>query len=442
MSRIPDGDGGEEADSDEEADSLLVEAARHLEPVTPAQMPASAAASRPFGGRAATLTAGTLVAGRYRLDVLLGEGGMGEVWSATHTITRRRVAMKFLKASAPMRRETRQRFLREARAASLVHHPSVVEVLDAFELEDGVPVMVLDLLTGETLRTRLTRDKVLGVGEVAALLLPAVEAVEAAHAIGIVHRDLKPENLFLCAADGGPVTVKVLDFGIAKLTATEGDAAETGALTGSGAIVGTPWYMAPEQCCGEKDIDARADVWALGVIMYECLCGERPLAGANVGQLVKAMLNQRIVPIAQRAPDLPPELSRLIGRMLSPDRGDRPRSLEPVRAVLSALVGGPDLPRRRPRRLHRLAGIVAVAGVGVVAWGVAQLASNRSAVFRRAGGATVARRRRVRARTVAVHGARACPRGSRHRPAGQRQLRAPPEVRPRWSHATRPHDPR
>jgi tRNA A-37 threonylcarbamoyl transferase component Bud32 len=269
---------------------------------------------------------------------------MGEVWAATHAITRRRVAMKFLKGSASMRPEMRQRFLREARAASLVQHPSVIEVLDVFELDGGVPVMVMDLLTGETLGAKLARDRVLPAGEVASLLLPVVEAVEAAHAMGIVHRDLKPDNIFLKSAEGGKVSVKVLDFGIAKLTAKEGDAAETGALTGTGSVVGTPWYMAPEQCTGERDVDLRADVWALGVILYECLSGQRPVEGSNVGQLVQRMMRDGIVPIEERVPGLAPDLARLVGKMLSREREDRPQSLAQVREVLSGRAGGGPMP--------------------------------------------------------------------------------------------------
>src|SRR5580698_249537 len=324
--------------ADDGDDSLLQEMAQALEPTaqaTPGSGPVGRQASQP--GLPA-LSAGTLIAGRYRLDRMLGEGGMGEVWAATHAITRRRVAMKFVKGSAAMRPEMRHRFLREARASSLVQHPGVVEVLDVFELDGGVPVMVMDLLVGETLGARLARDQVLAAGEAVALLLPAIEAIEAAHRMGIVHRDLKPDNIFLKSGESGRVTVKVLDFGIAKLTATEGDAADTGSITGTGSLVGTPWYMAPEQCYGEKDIDQRADVWALGVILYECLAGQRPVEGSNVGQLVKAMLHDGIVPIEKRVPGLAPELAHLIGWMLSPERKDRPESLAQVREVLSTLI--------------------------------------------------------------------------------------------------------
>jgi serine/threonine-protein kinase len=325
-------------ESEESSDSALREIVAGLEATASApSTPGNLGSFRTSPSSLPPLSPGVFVAARYRLDQRLGEGGMGEVWAATHAITRRRVAMKFLKGSASLRPEMRQRFLREARAISMVRHPSVVEVLDVFEVEGGVPVMVMDLLIGETLGAKLARDKVLPVTDVAGLLLPVVEAVEAAHAMGIVHRDLKPDNIFLTKGEGA--AVKVLDFGIAKLTATEGDAAETGSLTGPGSVVGTPWYMAPEQCYGEKNIDQRADIWALGVILYECLAGRRPVEGSHVGQLVKRMLADSITPIEARVPGLAPELAGLIGRMLSREREERPADLAEVRKVLAGLAG-------------------------------------------------------------------------------------------------------
>jgi serine/threonine-protein kinase len=273
---------------------------------------------------------------------------MGEVWAATHSITRRRVAMKFLKRSAAERPEMHQRFLREARAVSLVRHPNVVDVLDVFELEEGVPVMVMELLLGETLRAKLARDGALPVAQVASLVLPVVEGVEAAHAQGIIHRDLKPENIFLESAQNGHAFVKVLDFGIAKLTAKEGDAAETGSITETGSILGTPWYMAPEQLGGEMDIDLRADVWALGVILYECLCGRRPVEGSSVAQLVMRLFRESITPIEERVPGVAPELARLVGRMLERQRDDRPHHLVVVRRVLAGLAGSDASESARP----------------------------------------------------------------------------------------------
>src|SRR5258708_7611182 len=172
-----------DTESEDSDDPLLLEAAEALEPTAPAESPPGRAGAAPmYEPRSPARTAGTLIAGRYRLDHLLGEGGRGEVWAATHAITRRQVARKFLKGPASMRSEMRQRFLREARAVSLVQHPSVVEVLDVFEIEGGVPVMVMDLLIGETLRARLARDGVLPAVDARPPPLPAVVALVAAHA--------------------------------------------------------------------------------------------------------------------------------------------------------------------------------------------------------------------------------------------------------------------
>src|SRR4051812_21927994 len=228
------------------------------------------------------LSEGSLIAGRYRLEHPLGEGGMGTVWAATHTVTRRSVAMKFLKDSMRHRRDLRERFLREAAAASALKHPNVVEIIDVFDFAEGSPVMVMELLRGETLGAKLLRDERLSVEETAALLLPVVSAVGEAHAIGIVHRDLKPDNLFLLEGSGEP-RVKVLDFGIAKLSAERYlQGGPSPLLTESGSMLGTPCYMAPEQASGESPVDHRADIWSLGVILYECLSGVRPIEGENL----------------------------------------------------------------------------------------------------------------------------------------------------------------
>ncbi len=280
------------------------------------------------------LAEGTLVAGRYRLDRLLGQGGMGAVWAATHTITRRHVALKFLKGPAQARPELRRRFLREARAACLVEHPNVVVIHDVFEEDDETPVMVMDLLEGETLGARLAREGALSLEEAALLLLPVVSAVGTAHARGIVHRDLKPDNIFLVAKEAEKNRVKVLDFGIAKLLAPDDRTGTADVATDTGVVLGTPCYMAPEQSFGEKDIDHRADVWALGAILYELLSGRRPLDGDNLGQVLKQLVNKGIEPLASLAPELPDDITALVERMLARNRDDRPADLREVAEVL------------------------------------------------------------------------------------------------------------
>jgi eukaryotic-like serine/threonine-protein kinase len=322
---------GDDIGEDSSVDSFLRDVA-HAPAKAPLDNTAkSATAATP---PKASLVPGALIAGRFRLERSLGEGGMGVVWQAVHSVTRKPVALKFLRESATNDPRAVQRFLREARAACAVRHPIIVAVHDVLELEDGSPVMVMDLLTGETFAERLAREGAMPLAEVALIMVHVCSAVGCAHALGIVHRDLKPENIFLARAHDGSLDVKVLDFGIAKLTASEGDAAHTGATTGTGAILGTPYYMAPEQLFGERDVDHRADIWALGIILYEALVGSRPTQAANIGQIFKLVTTGGILPLAERAPNLPGRVANLVSRMLSRDRALRPAD---VREVLTAL---------------------------------------------------------------------------------------------------------
>jgi serine/threonine protein kinase len=189
--------------------------------------------------------------------------------------------------------------------------------------------MVMDLLDGETLGQRIARAQQLDLSETATLLLPAVSAIGTAHERGIVHRDLKPDNIFLAKTSAGEI-VKVLDFGIAKLSAEAG--ATSGTETGS--TLGTPCYMAPEQAIAEKDIDHRVDVWALGVILYECLSGVRPIEGDSIGQIVMHLMSMGITPLEHLVPALPDDVTALVGRMLSRERSRRPDDLTEVVRVL------------------------------------------------------------------------------------------------------------
>jgi serine/threonine-protein kinase len=276
---------------------------------------------------------------------------MGQVWAATHTVTLRTVALKLLSGAPARERELRLRFLREARAASAVVHPNVVRIHDCFELEDGTPVMVMDLLDGETLAQKLAREHVLPLAEAASLLLPVVSAVGSAHAVGVIHRDLKPDNVFLARSPSGQgpggasggVDVRVLDFGIAKLVSLVSPGAAPGdsaGLTDTGAVLGTPCYMSPEQCFGEKDVDHRTDIWAIGAMLYEALAGMRPVDGDGMGQIIKKLMVEGITPLETVAPDVPAEVAELVRRMLAKDRGGRPRDLREVSAVLARHATG------------------------------------------------------------------------------------------------------
>lgn len=248
---------------------------------------------------------------------------MGSVWSATHELTRNQVALKFLKAEAAQNTAAVRRFMREARAAMAVDHPNVIRIHDIFLQDDRSPVMVMDLLGGESLGQKLERERAIPLSALAPIMLPVISAVGSAHAAGIVHRDLKPDNIFLARTPDGRMTPKVLDFGIAKLDVKRPEAAQSAELTRTGAMLGTPYYMSPEQVFGEKDIDARSDVWAVGVILYEALAGVRPVDGDNLGQLLKVIATGAIRPIDELAPELPLPVRSLIGDMLKTDRSAR-----------------------------------------------------------------------------------------------------------------------
>jgi len=278
------------------------------------------------------LKAGTVVASRYRLQRLLGQGGMGEVWAATHVVTGKQVALKALKAEKAARPDLVQRFFREARAATVVGHANVVEVHDVFSF-NGAPVMVMELLEGESLRERLRRQGTLSLTELLRMLVPVVSAVGTAHARGIVHRDLKPENIFLVQSSPRAFTPKVLDFGIAKLAAEDLELAST-EMTRTGSLIGTPYYMAPEQAAGERDNDHGCDVWALGVLAFESLSGRRPFEGENFGQIFKRIITEPAPALGALRPDLPGDITSLIEGMLVKERSLR-CELSEVMKVLS-----------------------------------------------------------------------------------------------------------
>jgi eukaryotic-like serine/threonine-protein kinase len=262
----------------------------------------------------------------YLLEHELGTGGMGVVWGARDVTTGKQVALKVLRA-AEHAHEARERLLREALATRSIAHPAVVPVSEILDFE-GSPVLVMELLRGETLRSVLERETRLPLGRIAALLLPVCEALAEAHAAGIVHRDLKPENVFLEAAG----SVRLLDFGVARFHSPPEGTLEP--LTALGALVGTIQYMAPEQALRPSESDQLVDVWAVGVMLFEALSGCRPIEGATPNAALRQLLIAAITPIEVMVPELPLEVAALIGKMLSRNREDRPASLAEVGKVL------------------------------------------------------------------------------------------------------------
>ncbi len=265
------------------------------------------------------LKPGMVLGGTYRLVSVIGRGGMGEVWRASHERLPKDVAVKVLLHVPASGDTTNARFRREAEIASRLSHPNIVEVMDFNVLPEGVPYMVLELLHGTSLRDRLDQGPV-SVEETAELVQQIGSALAAAHALGVVHRDLKPENIFLVEEPGDtnrPFLAKVLDFGISKILGNT-------ALTMDREVLGTPYYMAPEQAAGRRDqMDGRTDQFALGCIAYEMLSGKLPFTGQTIMEVLGAILNGEPEPIERLVPGLPDSVVNAIHRALSKEPNQR-----------------------------------------------------------------------------------------------------------------------
>lgn len=285
------------------------------------------------GGRDTLI--GAMLLGRYRVLRKLGEGGMGAVYEAENVLLERRVAIKCLLPKLSTDPELVARFVREAQAATRIQHPHIVQVLDLDALPDGTRFMVLELLDGHDLDSELQRLGSIALPRMVSIALQVCDALAAAHQAGVVHRDLKPANVFLVNREERDDFVKIVDFGIARLVEHDGPTS----LTRTGTLLGTPYYMAPEQVTGQKDIDHRADVYALGVMIYECLTGQPPFEGAGFGQLIVQITQEPAPALRVTRPDCPEALDALVAQMLSKARDDRPASLSAVAAALRSIAG-------------------------------------------------------------------------------------------------------
>jgi serine/threonine protein kinase len=264
---------------------------------------------------------GETIAGKYRIERVLGRGGMGIVVAAEHLQLRQRVAIKLLLPDAGGGAETMARFAREAQAAARVHSEHVARVIDVATLEDGSPYIVMEFLEGQDLGQLLASRGPLPLEEAVGYLLQACEGVAEAHAVGIIHRDLKPSNLFVCQRGGGRTIVKVLDFGISKAQPL-GPGADPG-LTRTRTTMGSPLYMSPEQISSAKNVDVRADIWSLGVTLFELLAGRTPFDGESITELVAAVLQTEPASLSDLRPGLPRALTPVIARALEKDRERR-----------------------------------------------------------------------------------------------------------------------
>nr|MBK7066680.1 serine/threonine protein kinase [Deltaproteobacteria bacterium] len=322
---------------------------------------------------------GQVIQDRYLVVRKLGEGGMGRVYEAEHTLVKRRVAIKCLHAQYASNSDVLGRFLREAQAAGSIGNEHIVDVLDMGRMDDGAPFMALEFLDGRDLADVLKEFGQLPIGRAVRVMRQVCDAVGAAHERGIVHRDLKPENVFLVQRGTNPDFVKVLDFGIAKFLSGEGG----GARTGTGVMVGTPEYMSPEQIEDTKNVDHRADLYALGVILYTALAGRPPFRTESIAKLAYEVCTLPPPPIRDARPDLPPALAAVIEQLLAKTPDARIQSArevserllpfadldgEPVRGSApdspwsSTILAPVVLPPRKPR-WWIAAAVLGVAGV-------------------------------------------------------------------------------
>jgi eukaryotic-like serine/threonine-protein kinase len=293
--------------------------------------------------------AGQVIAGKYQVDRVVGAGGMGVVLAAHHLQLQQRVAIKFMRAQAARDPNAVERFLREARAAAALSSDHVARVLDVGMLEGGEPYMVMEFLHGVDLARVVEQHGPMPVADAVGYLLEACEAIAEAHSSGIVHRDLKPANLFLNKRRDGSSIIKVLDFGISKVA--DFNTTTSANLTASGLVMGSPGYMSPEQVRNAKGVDTRADVWALGVILFELVTGARPFAGETVGEVLALILSEPPPSARQYRPDVPEGVAAIIGRCL--DRHVE-RRIQSVGELAAQLVPfGPPSARGSLERILR-----------------------------------------------------------------------------------------
>ena len=275
--------------------------------------------------------------GNYRAVSLLGEGGMGAVYLAEHPAIGRRVAVKVLHKNYIRDENLLTRFLNEARAANAIRHPNIIEILDSGTIADGTPFLVMELLEGESLGTRIRRDGALSIQTAVEFCYQTASALGAAHKKGIVHRDLKPDNLFVVPDPHDPERerIKVLDFGIAKLQQSANDSVKTR----TGTLMGTPIYMSPEQCRGTRTVDHRSDIYSLGIIFFEMLCGQPPFVSEGFGELVNMHLNVAPAAPSTQNANVSATIDAIVLKMLSKNPDERFADMGELMTALKASGG-------------------------------------------------------------------------------------------------------
>lgn len=282
---------------------------------------------------------GNRFAGKFLIEKLLGQGGMGAVYQALHEGLRQRFAIKVLLGEVAQNSEAVQRFMNEASASASIQSEHVARVTDVSRTESGTAYMVMEYLEGKDLAQLLESRGRLPTGEAVGYVLQAIEGVHQAHVARIVHRDLKPSNLFLARKADGTQIIKVLDFGISKMTGLDAQAA---ALTTTRAMLGSPLYMSPEQLRNSKTVDARSDIWSLGVILYELLTGTVPYVGESLGELFACILENDPIPLRQHEPSVPAPLEAAVLRCLRKKKEERYSSVAELAQAIAPFANQPS----------------------------------------------------------------------------------------------------
>lgn len=288
------------------------------------------------------LEIGDTIDDKYRIVKLLGEGGMGAVYEGENVRIHRRVAIKILHANVASNEDAVQRFEREAQAAGRIGSEHIVEVLDLGDLPGGHRYMVMEYLDGQSLSDRISSAGRLSPQATSGIIIDMLDGLKAAHDAGIIHRDLKPDNVFLLTNKNGKRDfVKIVDFGISKFSSLGGEFS----MTRTGAVMGTPYYLSPEQAKGERELDARADLYAVGVILYEAAAGRVPFDGETFNELLFKIVLEPVPPLSTYVPDIDPHFAAIVEKAMARDPALRFQTAEEMKLALSGwLAGQPAAP--------------------------------------------------------------------------------------------------